>query len=177
MEQSKIIETLQTSILANIWAEGFFIINFIVATTICIYAHVSLLQYFEIMLGFFVFVGIFFLGFVAIAADIRYYFYFERSRKVELYADRMVITVNDQVVEQIFKKDIDKITLHEIRREDEANWVPTLLDSFYYLTVIGKNKERIVLTCLLDIRLKKKIAAWYGERLGHVYQFFPFLAG
>src|ERR1700743_3869364 len=137
MEQREIIETLETSMLANIWAEGFFIINISVATSICIYAHVSLLQYFEIMLGFFAFVGIFFLGFLAIAAHIRYYFHFERRRKVELYADRMVITVNDQVVEQIFKKDIGKITLYEKRRQDEANWAPTLLDSFSYLTVLG----------------------------------------
>src|SRR5579871_1611849 len=174
MEQSKAIETLQTSILANIWAEGFFIVNFIVATTICIYAHASLLQYFEIMLGFFMFVGIFSLGFVAIAAHIRYYFHFERRRKVELYADRLVIIVNDQEVEQILKKDVAKITIYDKRHVDEPNMFPTLLDSFYYLTVIGINQERIVLTCLLDIRLKKKITAWYGERVDHVYQFFPF---
>ena len=177
MEQSKTIETLQTSMLANIWAEGLFIINFIVATSICIYAHFRLTQYFEVMLGFFLLAGLFFLGFVAIAAHIKYYFHFERSRKVELYPDRMVITVNDQVVDHIFKEDIDKIALYERRRQGEANWVVTLLDSFYYLTVIGKNQERIVLTCILDIRLKKKITAWYGQELEHKYQFFPFPAG
>ncbi len=126
------------------------------------------------MLLFFLFVGIFFLGFVAIAAHIRYYFHFEKRRKVELHPDRMVIAVNDQVVEQIFKKDIVNITLYDKRHIDTGNPFPTLLDSFYYLGVTGKNQERIVLTCLLDIRLKKKITAWYGQELEHTYQFFPF---
>src|ERR1700685_1969885 len=135
MEQSTIIESLQTSLLVNIWAERLFIISFIVATTISIYVHGTLFQYFEVMLLFFLFAGIFFLGFVAIAAHVRYYFHFEKRRKVELHPDRMVITVNDQVVEQMFKKDIIKITLYDKRRADTGNLFPTLLDSFYYLGV------------------------------------------
>jgi hypothetical protein len=174
MEQSTMIETLQTSLLVNIWAERLFIIYFIVGTTISIYVHGTLFQYFEVMFFLFLFVGIFFLGFVAIAAHLRYYFHFEKRRKVELHPDLMVITVNDQVVEQIFKKDIINITLYDKRHVDTGNLFPTLLDSFYYLGVTGKNKERIVLTCLLDIRLKKKITAWYGQELKHIYQFFPF---
>jgi hypothetical protein len=104
-----------------------------------------------------------------------YYFHFENGRKVELHPDRMVITVNDQVVEQIFKKDIISITLYDKRHVDTGNLFPTLLDSFYYLVLIGKNQKRIVLTCLLDIRLKRKITAWYGQELEHTYQFFLFL--
>jgi len=174
MEQSITIETLETSLPVNIWAERQFILFFIVGTAISIYAHVTLLQYAEIMGIFFLFVGIFFLGFVAIAAHLRYYFHFEKRRKVELQLDSMVIILNDQVVEQIYKKDIIKITLYDKQRVDGGNLLPTALDSLYYLVVTGKNVESIVLTCLLDIRLKKKIAAWYGEELKHTYQFFPF---
>jgi hypothetical protein len=174
MEQSTIIETLETSLLVNIWAERLFIIFFIVATAISIYVHGTLFQYFEVMSIFFLFVGIFFLGFVAIAAHLRYYFHFERRRKVELHPDLMVITVNDKVVEQIFKKDIINITLYDKRHVDTGNLFPVLLDTFYYLVVTGKNQETVVLTCLLDIRLKKKITAWYGQELEHTYQFFPF---
>jgi hypothetical protein len=174
MEQGTMTETLKTSLPANIWVERFFIILFMVATAISIYVHGTLFQYVEVMSIFFLFVGIFFLGFVAIAAHLRYYFRFEKGRKVELHEDRMVITLKDQVVEQISKKDIIKITLYDQRHGDGGNAFPTLLDCFYYLVVIGKNQERIVLTCLLDIRLKKKIAAWYGQELKHTYQFFPF---
>jgi hypothetical protein len=174
MEQSTIIETLETSLLVNIWAERLFIIFFIVATIISIYVHVTLFQYFEVMLLFFLFVGIFFLGFVAIAAHVRYYFHFEKRRKVELHPDRIVIALNDQVLEQIFKKDIINITLYDKRHVDTGNLFPTLLDSFYYLDVTGKNQEKIVLTCLLDAQLKKKITAWYGQEFEHTYQFFPF---
>ena len=144
-----------------------------VATAISIYVHGTLIKYFEMLFFFFLFVGIFFLGFVAIAAHIRYYFHFEKRRKVELHTDRMVITMNDQVVEQLLKKDIISITLYDKRHVD-GNLFPVLLDSFYYLGVTGKNQERIVLTCLLDIRLKKKITTWYGQELKHTYQFFPF---
>lgn len=174
MEQSTEFETLETSLLVNIWAERLFIIFFIVATTISIYVHGSLFEYFEVVLVFFLFVGIVFLGFVAIAAHLRYYFHFEKRRRVELYPDRMVIKVNDKVREQIFKSDIVKITLYDKRHVDTGNLFPTLLDTFYYLGITGKNQERVILTCLLDIRLKKKITAWYGQELEHTYQFFPF---
>ncbi len=174
MEQSTVIETLETSLLANIWAERLFIISFMIAVIISIYVHFDFFEFFELISGFFLFVGIVFLGFVAIAAHLRYYFHFERRRKVELYADRMVISVNDQVRKQILKNDIIKIILFDKRHVDTGNLFPTLLDSFYYLVVIGKNKERIILTCLLDIRLKKKITAWYGQELEHIYQVFPF---
>jgi hypothetical protein len=174
MEQSTEFETLEPSLLVNIWAERLFIIFFIVATIIGIYVHGSLFQYFEVLLVFFLFVGIVFLGFVAMAAHVRYYFHFEKRRKVELHPDRMVIIVNNQVVEQILKRDIIKITLYDKRHVDVGNLFPTLLDTFYYLDITGKNQERIVLTCLLDIRLKKKITAWYGQELEHTYQFFPF---
>jgi hypothetical protein len=172
MEQSTTIETLETSLPANIWAVRHFIVLFIVATAISIYVHGTLIQYLEIMAVSFLFIGIFFLGFVAIAAHLRYYFHFEKGRKVQLHPDRMVITLNDQVVEQIFKKDITKITLYD--KLQDGNAFPILLDSFYYLVVTGKNLQRIVLTCLLDIRLKKKITAWYGQEPEHIYQFFPF---
>src|SRR5690349_16982608 len=111
-------ETLKTSLLSNIWAERWFIIFFMVATIIGIYLHLTLFQFFELLLFFFLFVGIVFLGFVAIVAHMRYYFHYERRRKVELYADRMVITVNDKLKEQIFKNDIVKITLYDKRHVD-----------------------------------------------------------
>ena len=174
MEQGAITDTLKTSLPANIWVERQFILFFIVGTAISIYVHGTLFQYVEVMSIFFLFVGIFFLGFVAIAAHLRYYFHFEKGRKVELHWDRMVITLHDQVVEQIYKKDIIKITLYDKQRVDGGNLLPTALDSFYYLVVTGKNVESIVLTCLLDIRLKKKITVWYGQELEHTYQFFPF---
>jgi hypothetical protein len=174
MEQSTIIETLQTSLLVNIWAERRFIVLFIVAIIISIYVHLDSFQFLEEILGMFFFIGIVFLGFVAIAAHVKYYFHYERGRKVELHPDLMVITVNDKVVEQIFKKDISNITLYDKRHIDTGNFFPVVLDSFYYLVLIGKNQERVILTCLLDIRLKKKITAWYGQELEHTYQFFPF---
>ncbi len=139
-----------------------------------IYVHASVYEFFEVLLFSFLFFGIAFLGFVAITAHIRYYFHYELHRKVELFTDKMVIKVKDKVVGQLLKNDIVKITLYDKRHIDEANLFPTLLDSFYYLIVTGKNQERIILTCLLDIRLKKKIAAWYGQELEHVYQLFPF---
>jgi hypothetical protein len=115
-----------------------------------------------------------FLGFVAIAAHVRYYFHYERRRKGELFGDRMIINVNDKVMEQILKNDILKITLYDKRHVDEGNLFPTVLDSFYYLIATCKNQEAVILTCLLDIKLKKKITAWYGQELEHKYQFFPF---
>ena len=174
MEESTIIETLETSLLANVWVERRFIIFLMVATTIGIYVQLNLSEFLELLLYFFLFIGIVFLGFVAIAAHIRYYCHFERHRKVELYADKMVVSVKDRVREQILKNDIVKITLYDKRHIDEGNLFPTLLDSFYYLVVVGKNQERFVLTCLLDIRLKKKMANWYGQNIEHQYQFFPF---
>ena len=144
------------------------------AAAIGIYIHFNLLQIFELMVGSFFMTGIIFLAFVGIAAHLRYYFNFERHRKLELYTDRMVICVNNQVVGQILKNDIIRITLYDKRHVDEGNLFPIQLDSFYYLVVTGKNQERVVLTCLLDIRLKKKITAWYGREPEHIYQFFPF---
>ena len=176
MEQSPIIETFETSLLANVWAEWLFIVYFVVTVFISIYVHFDLFEFFELVLGMFLFAGIVFLGFVAIAAHIRYYFHFERRRKVQLYADKMVISVKDQVTDQILKNDIVKITLYDKRHVDDGNLFPTLLDSFYYLVVVCKNQELIVLTCLLDVRLKKKISAWFGQELEHQYQFFPFPA-
>jgi hypothetical protein len=178
MEQSIIIETLKTSLKVNIWVERNHFLIILMAVIVAIFACFSLIIFFELLGGIFLFAGIFFLGFVGIAAHIRYYFYFERNRKVELYSDRMVIIIDDQMIKEILKKDILKIMLFDkLKYESNSNgynmW-PTFLDPFYYLELIGRNQERIVLTCLLDIRLKKKIAAWYGKELEHEYQFFPF---
>jgi hypothetical protein len=174
MEQSTIIETLKTSFLANVWVERRFIIYFILATIISLYAHGTLSQYLQVLLYFFLFVGFVFLGFVAILAHIKYFFGYERRREVELYEDKIVIKVNHQVTEQIFKNDIIKITLYDKRHIDQGNFYPTLVDSFYYLIVIDKNQKSVILTCLLDMKLKKKITAWYGKELEHIYQLFPF---
>lgn len=35
-------------------------------------------------------------------------------------------------------------------------------------------KISFILTCLLDIKLTKKVTAWYGQPPEHKYQFFPF---
>ena len=174
MEQNTTNETLETSLSANLWAERLLIITILMVAFISIYAHLNLLQFFESTLIIFLFVGTFFLGFVAIAAHIKYYFRFEKHRKVELYSDRMVVTVCNRVTEQILKTDILRITLYDKRHIDKTNLFPGFLDPFYYLTVTGKNRQEIILTCLLDIRLKEKINEWYGQELKHIYQFFPF---
>ena len=113
------------------------------ATAIGIYVHLTLFQYFELVLGFFLFAGIFFLGFVAIAAHLRYYFHFEKGRKVELLWDRMVITLHDQVVEQIFIKDIIKITLYDQRR-DGGNCVS---NTFGLFLLFGCNWQKSGKNC------------------------------
>ena len=174
MEQSTIIETFETSLGVNIWVERYSIVVYLITGIIAIYAHLSLVIFFEALLGIFLFTGIVFMGFVGIAAHIRYFFYFERNRKVELYRDRMVISVNGEVAEQIFKNDIVKIILRDKIKSYGYNLWPTSADPFYYLVVLGKNQEKVILTCLLDIGLKKKIAGWYGQELEHKYQFFPF---
>ncbi len=106
MEKSTITETLKTSLFANIWAERLFIIYFILVTVIGIYVHASVFEFFELLLFSFLFFGIAFLGFVAITAHIRYYFHYELRRKIELFADKMVIKVKDKVMEQLLKNDI-----------------------------------------------------------------------
>jgi len=174
MEQSTIIETFETSLIVNVWVERYNIVFFLITGIIIIYAQLSLEIFFEALLGIFLFTGIVFMGFVGIAAHVKYYFNFERNRKVELYTDRMDISVNGEVSEQIFKNDIVNIILYDKINSYGSNFYPTYADPYYYLVVIGKNQERIILTCLLDIRLKKKIAAWYDQELEHKYQFFPF---
>jgi hypothetical protein len=183
MEQSTIIAAFKTTLIANIWVERNNIIVLLMAGIAGIYMQFSFIKLFEMLLVFFTFTGIAFMGFVGIAAHIRYYFEFERNRKVELYTDRMVISVNDEVLEEVFINDLVKIVLHDKLRnysyesdryDHYYNFYPSFADSFYYLAVIGKNQERIILTCLLDIKLKRKIAAWYGQKLEHKYQFFPF---
>lgn len=180
MEQNKIVETFETSLIANIWVERNNVIPFLLACIITIAVQFSLIKFFELLLGSFLFTGIIFLGFVGIAAHIQYHFHFEKNRKVHLFADRIIISISSEVFAQLFKKDIVKIILFDkLKSESKSggyNAWPTYLDPFYYLIVIGKNQERIILTCLLDIRLKKKIAAWYGQELEHKYQFFPFPA-
>ncbi|MEO7487276.1 MAG: hypothetical protein ABIU77_09250 [Ferruginibacter sp.] len=174
MEQIKIIETLETSLVVNIWVQRNSLIIYLITGIIAIYAQFNLMMFFELLLGIFLFIGIVFMGFVGIAAHMQYYFQFERNRKVELYSDRIVVICkNGQVVDQIFKRDIDKIVLYDKIKSYGYNLWPTNADSYYYITVIGKNQEKIILTCLLDISLKKKVASWYGQELQHKYQFFP----
>src|ERR1700745_2079988 len=111
MEQNTAVETLETSLRVNIWAERNHIVVPLLAGVIVIYAKLSLVNFFEVLVGAYLFTGIFFLGFVGIIAHVKYYFNFERNRKVELYTDRMVISVNGELIEQIFKDDIVKIIL------------------------------------------------------------------
>jgi hypothetical protein len=176
MEQSTKIETLETSLKVNIWMQRSSFIGYLIAGIIAVLVHLSLVQFFELLLGVFLFTGIFLFGFVGISAHIQYYFRFERSRKVELYSDRIVIFKNGQILQQMFKNEINKIILCDKIKSYGFNLNPTYADSYYYLVVLGRNQERIILTCLLNISLKKKIATWYGQELEHKYQFFPFPA-
>lgn len=174
MQENTVIQTFETSVLVNIWAERLFIIDLMVVVIIGVYGHFNLNMIFELLLLSSIFIGVVFLGFIAIGAHVKYYFKFERHRKVELYADRIIIYVNNQVKEEILKSDITRIILYDKRHTTTGNVFPTLLDSFYYLIIMGKNQDKVILTCLLDIGLKKKITAWYGQELEHTYQFFPF---
>jgi hypothetical protein len=112
MEQSTIVETFETSLGANLWVERYYIVVFLITCIIAIYAKLSLVVFFETLLGTFLFMGIIFMGFVAMIAHVKYYFNFENNRKVELYTDRMVISVNGEVAEQIFKNDTVKTMLY-----------------------------------------------------------------
>jgi hypothetical protein len=183
MEQNGLTQTFKTSLAANIWAERNHILIFLMAVIVAIIAQFTLLQFFELLIGLFLWTGIFFLGFVGIAAHIQYYFHLERSVDVKLYTDRMVIYKHGDVLAEIFKRDIVKIVICDRLRnygyesdgyDHYYNAWSTFADPFYYLLVIDKQQGSIILTCLLDIRLKKKIAAWYGQKLEHKYQFFPF---
>ncbi len=174
MGENTVIETFKTSLIVNIWMQRNSFIGYLIAGIIAVLAHFSLIQFFELLLGVFLFIGIALLGFVGIYAHILYYFRFERNRKVELYTDRIVTRKNDQIVQQMFKNEITRIILCDnIRSSGITSW-STYADSYYYLIVIGKNQERIILTCLLNISLKKKIDVWYGQEIEHKYQFFPF---
>jgi hypothetical protein len=174
MEESTIIETFETSLIVNIWMHRNSFIGYLIAGIIAVLVRLSLVQFFELLLGVFLLINVALFGFVGIAAHIEYYFRFERNRKVELYTDRMVIYKNNQVVQEMLKYEITKIILYDKIKSYGYNLWPTLHDSYYYLAVVSKNQERIILTCLLNISLKKKIAAWYGQGLEHKYQFFPF---
>jgi hypothetical protein len=176
MEQSTMIETFETSLIVNIWMQRNSFIGYLIAGIIAVLVHLSLVQFFELLLGVFLFTGTVLFGFVGIYAHIIYYFRFEINRKVKLYSDRIVIVKNGQIIQQLLKNEITKIILCDKIKSYGFNLDPTYADSYYYLIVIGKNQERIILTCLLNIRLKKKIAAWYGQELEHKYQFFPFPA-
>ena len=172
-EQSSKIETFNVSFKNHLLAEKNSIMVCILISILAIYLHLSLKMFLIGLVGGFIFTGIALMNFVGIALHIHYYFHFERNRKVELYTDRMVISINGNVEEQILKTEIAKIILHDKILLDGNAW-PMLYDNYYYLTVICKNRERIVLTYLLNIKLKKKMAAWYGKELEHKYQFFPF---
>jgi hypothetical protein len=174
MEQSTIVETFETSLGVNLRVEINNIVVFFMVVIIAIYFQISLIMFFELLVGSFLFAGTVLMGFVGIAAHVKYYFNFERNRKVDLYTDRMVISMNGEVAEQIFKNDIVKIILYDKINSSGVNFHPTNADPFYYLVVIANNQEMVVLTCLLGKRLKKKIASWYGQELEHKYQFFPF---
>ena len=173
MEQSIKIETFSVSFRNHLWAEQGSIMLVTLVGVIAIYAQFSVKLFFELLLGGFIFTGIVLMNFVAIALHIYYYFSIDRNKKVEMYTDRMVIYKDGKFVEQILKNDIERIILLD-KIHPEGNFRFWNSDIFYYLTIIGKNRERIVLTCLLNIKLKKKMAAWYGKEIEHKYQFFPF---
>ena len=124
MQQNTVIQTFETSVLANIWVERFFILDLIMVVIIGVYAHFTLNMFFELLLLSFLFIGVVFLGFIAIAAHVKYYFKFERHRKVELYADRILIYVNNQEKEEILKSDITRIILFDKRNTTSGNLFP-----------------------------------------------------
>ena len=173
LEQNSKIETFEVSFMNHLWVEKNSFLVFILITFLAIYLDLSLKMFLIGLAGGFIFAGIALMNFVGIALHIHYFFQFERNRKVELYTNRIEISKNGIIEEQILKIDIAKITLSDKILLDGNAW-PFLFDNYYYLTVIGKNQEKIILTCLLDIKLKKKVAAWYGKELEHKYQFFPF---
>jgi len=173
MEENSSIQELKTSFVVNIWVERN---NFIVLLMVVIVAAVygrqfNLMQLFELFVGSFLFAGIVFFGFVGIALHIRYYFHYEKYRSVKLFADRLVISIEHVETAEIFKKDIVKIILRD--RINSSGRYQTFVDPFYYLIVVSQNHEPVILTCILDMNLKKKIAGWYGQELEHKYQFFP----
>ena len=174
MEESTKRTSLETSLIVNIWMQRNDFIGYLMAIIVAVFVHLSFLQFFELLLGVFLFTGIALFGFVGLYAHILYYFRFEVNRKVELYTDRILTYKNAQKVQEMSKNEITKIILCDKLKSEGFNLWPSNADSYYYLIVIGKNKEQIILTCLLDIRLKKKIATWYGREFEHQYQFFPF---
>lgn len=144
------------------------------ACIVAIIAQFNLIQFFELLLGFFLFMGIFLFGFIGIALHLKYYFRYERGRKIKFYEANITIIINERIVDQFLKNEINKIVLCDNLKSDSYNLFPTNIDSFYYLIVLGENGERIILTSLLDIKLKTKMIEWYGEKLEHKFQFFPF---
>ena len=174
MRQDEIIETFETSIIINIWVQRNSVVTCLITGIITIYAQLGLIAFFEALLGIFLFSGVVMLGFAGIVIHVKYYYHFEKNRRVELYTDRIEISRNGKVVKQVFKDDITGIILCDRLKSGGYNLYPTFADPYYYLDVIDKNKEEVILTCLLDIRLKKKIAAWYGQEPEHKYKFFPY---
>ena len=174
MEQEISVETFETSLALHIWVERGWIVVLLLTGIISIITHLGIKIFFEVLLGIFLFVGVVALGFVGIVAHIKYYFNIEKNRTVELYADRIVISLKGQIVENIPKNDIIEIELCDRFRVGNFNPSHSLLDNFYYLTVISMNQDSVILTCLLDIKLKKKIASWYGHEFQHKYKFLPF---
>lgn len=174
MEQSANPETLETSLIVNIWVQRWNIIVFFIVVILTIYVQLNLIQFVEVLLGAFLWTSIFMFGFLGIAAHIRYYFHYEKNRKVALYPDKIVVSKNNDIVMQVVKHDIVKIILRDKIKSYGYNLNPSFADPFYYLIVIYKGNESVILTCLLDLKLKKKISSWYGKEFEHSYQFFPF---
>lgn len=174
MKQRAIVEILKTSIKSNLWAQRWSILLFLMVCIVAYIAQFDIIQFFELLLGFMLFIGIFFFGFVGIALHTKYYFRYERNRKIKLCEDFLKVIINGQVINQIIKTEITKIVLCDNLKSDSFNLFPTIVDSYYYLIIIGENWEQIVLTSLLDVNLKRKIIQWYGQKLEHRYQFFPF---
>jgi len=182
--RNEIVKKFETSLKIHLWLERWNFLVILFAIVIGMYEKFTISKMLELAIGGLLFTGIVLLGFIAIALHVQYYFYLERNRKVELLTDRLIITNSDQTVIELSINDVAKITIFDRLRtfgyksdgyDSYHNLYPSFADSFYYLILVSKNNETVVLTSLLDITLKKKIALWYKKGIEHKYQFLPFL--
>lgn len=167
------VQILKTSLRSNLWVHRWTFVLCLIIVVCSIIGEVNFVQFIEIALVLFLFSGIFFFGFVGIALHLRYYLHYEKGREVKLFEDHITV-IDEYGVNQIFKKEVAKIMLFNNIKYNDYNLFPTSIDRFYYLTIIAENGEQLILTCILDTKLKKKIVEWYGREPEHKYQFFPF---
>lgn len=173
VENGKFVASWATSTWTNIWLQRGYFVGFAISAIVGCLAHFSWIMLVKLILGYFLFSSFALFGIVAIFVHVKYYFQFERGRSVEVYSDKMTLFKNCEVVEEIQRAEVLKIILCDKLKSDGYNLWPTYADSFYYLVIIRSNHQRLVLTCLLDLKLKETMKAWLGHEFQHKYQFIP----